>query len=149
MVGNRQTARRFSITMPPELCAELDRMVEERGLDNRSMAISDIVKRELLDCKRQKKSRVMAGVLTISYNEAADGCAGRLIAVRREFLKEVISCFQVMLEDGRNLEVWLVQGKVETLQRIRSTVLKCGGSMLGQLAFADAVLPPLQSDGTV
>ena len=149
MSKNKQTAKRFSITMPPDLCEELDRMVEDRGLDNRSMAIADIVKRELLSYKQQKKSRVMAGVVTISYNEETDNCAGKLIAVRREFLKEVISSFQVMLEDGKNLEVWLVQGEVGTLHRILSTALKCSGSMLGQLTFSDAILPPLQSNHTV
>ncbi|MDR2850181.1 MAG: CopG family ribbon-helix-helix protein [Verrucomicrobiota bacterium] len=146
MAKNKQTAKRFSITMPAELYGELDRMVEARGLDNRSMAIADIVKRELLDYKQQKPNRVMAGVITLSYDEAADTCAGKLLAIRRGFLKEVISCFQVMLEDGKNLEVWLVQGEVTTLQRILGTALKGSASMLGQLTFADAILPPLPSD---
>lgn len=149
MAKNRQTAKRFSITMPPDLCDELDHMVEDRGLDNRSMAIADIVKRELLAYKQEKKNQVMAGVITISYNEEADHCAGKLIAVRREFLEEVISSYQVMLEDGKNLEVWLVQGEVGKLRRILGAALKCSGSTLGQLTFADAILPPLRSNHTV
>ncbi len=149
MQKNRQTARRFSITMPPGLCEELDRMAGERGLDNRSVAITDIVRRELLNYKRQQKNRVMAGVLTISYSETVDKCAAKLSAVRREFLDEVVSCFQVMLEDGRNLEIWLVQGEVGKLERILSVALKCGNSMLGQLAFSEAVLPPLRSNQTI
>jgi CopG family nickel-responsive transcriptional regulator len=144
MPKNKQAAKRFSITMPPELCDELDRMVAGRGLDNRSLVIADIVKRELLAYKQQKGNRVMAGTITLSYNEEADTCAGKLLAVRRAFLKEVISCHQVMLEEGKNLEIWLVQGRVGTLRRILGTVLACSGSMLGQLTFADAVLPPLQ-----
>jgi CopG family nickel-responsive transcriptional regulator len=145
MARNKQTAKRFSITMPPELYEELDRMVVDRGLDNRSMVIADIVKREVHTYKQQKQNRVMAGIVTLSYNEEMDACAGKLLALRRSFLDEVISCFQVMLEDGKNLEIWLVQGEVGTLHRILGTALKCSTSMLGQLTFADAVLPPLKS----
>lgn len=142
----KQNFKRFSITMPAGLCDELNQMVEERGLDNRSMVIADLVKRELLDYKQQDKTRVMAGTVTISYNEASDDCAKKLIGVRRNFLAEVISTFQVMLEDGKNLEVWLVQGEVENLYALLATALKCSKTMHGQITFADAILPPLRTN---
>ena len=144
MSKEKPVFKRFSITMPEELCDELNQMVEERGLSNRSMAIADLVKRELLNYKQQDKSRVMAGTITISYDENSGKTAEKLIAIRRQYIDEVISSFQVMLEADKNLEVWLVQGKVDTLYEILSAALNVSTTMLGQLTFADALLPPLR-----
>ncbi|MDK2858034.1 MAG: CopG family transcriptional regulator, nickel-responsive regulator [Verrucomicrobiota bacterium] len=144
MARNREPFKRFSVTMPADLCEELNAMVEERSLDNRSMVIADLVKRELLEYKQQKKHQVMAGTITLSYSESYNDCAQKLIAVRREFLDEVISNLQVLLEDGKVLEIWLVQGEVGKLYTILATALKCSKTMLGKLNFAEALLPPVQ-----
>ncbi|MDZ8118952.1 CopG family ribbon-helix-helix protein [Pontiella agarivorans] len=146
MKKEKQNYKRFSVTMPAELYEELEEMAEDRGMDNRSMMISDLVKREVLKHRQMDRTRVMAGTLTITYDAAIDDCANRLIALRRNYLDEVISTFQVMLEDGKNLEIWLVQGQVEVLHTLLSQALKCSKSMMGQITFADAILPPLRTN---
>lgn len=145
----KQNYKRFSVTMPAELYGELEQMAQERGMDNRSMMIADLVKREVLRHRQLDRTRVMAGTLTISYDAAIDDCANRLIALRRTYLDEVISTFQVMLEDGKNMEIWLVQGQVEVLHTLLSRALKCSKSMMGQITFADAILPPLRTNRTL
>jgi metal-responsive CopG/Arc/MetJ family transcriptional regulator len=146
MQKEKQNYKRFSITMPAALCEELEQMAEARGLDNRSLLIADLVKRELLKYQQQDRTRVMAGTLTLSYDASADNCANKLMAVRRDYIAEVISTFQVMLEDGKNLEIWLVQGEVDKLYNLLATALKCSKSVLGQITFADAILPPLRTN---
>jgi len=146
MQKEKQNYKRFSVTMPADLYGELEQMAEDRGMDNRSMLIADLVKRELLKYQQQDRSRVMAGTLTLSYDASADNCANKLMAVRRDYLDEVISTFQVMLEDGKNLEIWLVQGEVDKLYTLLATALKCSRSVLGQITFADAILPPLRTN---
>lgn len=146
MQKEKQNFKRFSITMPAELYDELEQMTDDRGMDNRSMVIADLVKRELIKYKLQDRTRVMAGTLTISYDASVGDCANKLIAIRRDYLTEVISTFQVMLEDGKNMEIWLVQGEVEKLYTLLSTTLKCSKTMHGQITFADAILPPLRTN---
>lgn len=146
MQKEKQNYKRFSVTMPADLYDELEQMAEDRGMDNRSMMIADLVKRELLKYRQQDRSRVMAGTLTISYDATVGDSAGKLIGLRRRYLDEVISTFQVMLEDGKNMEIWLVQGEVETLYNLLSEALKCSKSMTGQITFADAILPPLRTN---
>ena len=146
MQKEKQNYKRFSVTMPAELYDELEQMADERGMDNRSMMISDLVKREVLKHWQMDRTRVMAGTLTLSYDAAVDDCAGRLITLRRAYLDEVISTFQVMLEDGKNMEIWLVQGQVDVLHALLSNALKCSKSAMGQITFADAILPPLRTN---
>lgn len=145
----KEKYKRFSVTMPAELYAELEEMSEDRGMDNRSMMIADVVKRELLTYKLQDKTRVMAGTLTLSYHAEGDDGASKLVALRRRYLAEVISTFQVMLEDGKNMEIWLVQGEVQKLYTLLSEAQKCSKSALGQITFADSILPPLRSNQTI
>ncbi|MDF7806888.1 CopG family ribbon-helix-helix protein [Pontiellaceae bacterium B12219] len=149
MSKEKQNYKRFSVTMPAELYDELEQMTKDRGIDNRSMMIADLVNRELLKYKQQDRTRVMAGTLTISYDASANDSANKLIALRRAYLTEVISTFQVMLEDGKNLEIWLVQGEVEKLYTLLSEALQSGKSMMGQITFADAILPPLRANSKI
>jgi CopG family nickel-responsive transcriptional regulator len=146
MKKEKQNYKRFSVTMPAELYDELEQMTKDRGMDNRSLVISDLVKRDLLKYKQQDRDRVMAGTLTLSYDASVDNCANKLMAVRRDFFPEVISTYQVMLEDGQNLEIWLVQGEVDRLYTLLATALKCGKNTMGQITFADAILPPLRAN---
>ena len=146
MAKGKQNYKRFSITMPVELCTELDEMAEVRGMDNRSMAIAELVRHELLNFKQQDRSRVMAGTLTLSYDADIDECANKLSMLRRAWLDEVISTLQVMLEDGKNMEIWIVQGEVGKLYELREQACCCSKSCMGQLTFAEALLPPLRSN---
>ena len=146
MQREKQNYKRFSITMPAELYDELEQMTADRGMDNRSLVIADLVKREVIKYRQQDRTRVMAGTLTIAYDATAGDCANRLMAIRRDYLDEVISTFQVMLEDGKNLEIWLVQGEVDRLYTLLSIALKCGKNTTGQITFADAILPPLRTN---
>lgn len=146
MARTKQKYKRFSITMPEDLCDELDEISKKHGMDNRSMLIADIVKRELLGYKQRDHSRVMAGTITLTYDGCLDDCANKLIALKRECLDEVISTHQVMLEDGKNMEIWLVQGEVGKLYSLLGQACKCSKSSMGQLTFAEALLPPLRSN---
>lgn len=148
MVKPKSRYKRFSITMPFDLCEELDSMAEAKGMDNRSMAIAELVKHELISYKQEELSRVMAGTLTLSYDAETDECANRLSRLRRKWLAEVISTIQVMLEDGMNMEIWIVQGEVGKLHRLKQDACSCSKSCMAQLTFAEALLPPLQFNKT-
>jgi len=67
---------RISVSLPPDLLAELDGMVESRGYGSRSQAIGEMVNYQLAEHKRSLGNEVMAGTLTLLYNRAARGLHG-------------------------------------------------------------------------
>ncbi len=136
---------RISISLPPELLDELDRMVESRGYVSRSQAIGEMVHYQLAEHKRSLGNEVMAGTLTLLYNRATRGLQGRLADIQYQHLAEVISSLHVHLTEDQMLEVLLVQGPANTLQAISNEMLAQRGVITGHLQLLAAVIPPLHA----
>jgi CopG family transcriptional regulator, nickel-responsive regulator len=136
---------RISVSLPPDLLAELDHMVESRGYDSRSQAIGEMVNYQLAEHKRSLGNEVMAGTLTLLYNRATRGLQGRLADIQYQNVAEVISSLHVHLTEDQMLEVVLVQGPAAKLQAIMHDMLAQRGVITGRLHLLAAVIPPLHA----
>lgn len=136
---------RISVSLPPDLLAELDRMVDSRGYDSRSQAIGEMVNYQLAEHKRGLGNEVMAGTLTLLYNRATRGLQGRLADIQYQHVAEVISSLHVHLTEDQLLEVILVQGPAARLQAIANEMIAQRGVITGRLQLLAAVLPPLHA----
>lgn len=134
---------RISISLPPRLLEELDRMVAGRGHLSRSQAIGEMVSDRLADYKRALGNEVMAGTLTLLYDRATRGLQERLAELQYRHIDEVISSLHVHLSDNRMLEVILVQGPAARLQSIANEMITLRGIITGRLQLLAAVIPPI------
>ena len=145
--SDRSLVSRISVSLPPELLAELDGMVESRGYDSRSQAIGEMVNYQLAEHKRSLGNEVMAGTLTLLYNRATRSLQERLADIQYHHIAEVISSLHVHLTEDQMLEVILVQGPAARLQAIADEMLAQRGVITGHLQLLAAVLPPLHAPG--
>ncbi len=136
---------RISVSLPPDLLAELDRMVENRGYGSRSQAIGEMVNYQLAEHKRTLGNAVMAGTITLLYNRATRGLQGRLADIQYQHIAEVISSLHVHLTEDRMLEVILVQGPAAELQAIADEMIALRGVITGRLQLLAAAIPPLHA----
>jgi CopG family nickel-responsive transcriptional regulator len=137
--------RRLSISVPAPLADELDRLATRRGFANRSQAVAELVTRQVGAWQALEDTRVMAGTITLFYDEVRPGVRKRLTDIQRAHLREVISAHRVLLEHGRVLEVLLVQGPAATLRAIADRLLSCRGVRTGELALTPDLMPPLHA----
>ncbi|MBU1225293.1 MAG: nickel-responsive transcriptional regulator NikR [Gammaproteobacteria bacterium] len=136
---------RISVSLPPDLLAELDHMVESRGYGSRSQAIGEMVNYQLAEHKRSLGNEVMAGTLTLLYNRATRGLQGKLADIQYQHVAEVISSLHVHLTEDQMLEVILVQGPAIKLQAIANEMIAQRGVITGRLQLLAAVIPPLHA----
>ncbi len=94
---------RISISLPEELLSELDKMVGERGFASRSQAITDMLHRFLVEDRRQRGNDVMAGVITLFYNNAVPGLQKQLADLQYRHIDEVISSLHVHLMHNQTM----------------------------------------------
>jgi CopG family nickel-responsive transcriptional regulator len=134
---------RVSISLPPELLADLDRMVESRGYSSRSQAIGEMVNFHLAEHRRKIGDDVMAGTITLFYDRQTRGLQGRISDLQVRHIDEVISSLHVYLTENRVLEVILVQGPANVLQKIADEFIALRGVLTGKLQLLAAVIPPL------
>jgi CopG family nickel-responsive transcriptional regulator len=138
---------RLSVSLPAELLAQLDAMVEERGLPSRSQMIAELIRHELAEHHEGRAGAVLAGAITLIYRAESGRVRQALAQAQLSFLKEVISSQHVFLEDDQSLEVLLVQGPSERLQALCDELRRIRGVQQIKLVTTTALLPPLHAHG--
>ena len=138
---------RLSVSLPTDLLAQLDAMIEARGLPNRSQTIAEMIRHELSEHSEGKPGEVIAGTITLIYRAESGRVRHALAQTQLTYLKEVISSQHVFLEDDQSLEVLLVQGPSERLQRLCDDLRKIRGVQQIKLFATTALLPPLHAHG--
>jgi CopG family transcriptional regulator, nickel-responsive regulator len=135
--------QRISVSLPDSVFRELDQLVAERGWESRSKAISVMVTQSALEHREDKGNTLMAGTITIVYDESKGSLLQRLAKLERRFLDEVISSLHVQLENDHRIEVLLVQGPACDLQNIADQLLALKGVKTGKLTLTTMLMPPL------
>jgi CopG family transcriptional regulator, nickel-responsive regulator len=134
---------RVSISLPPPLLSELDRMVESRGYESRSQAIGEMVNYQLSEHKRTLGNEVMVGTITLLYDRLTRDLPKRLADLQYKHITEVISSLHVHLTEDQLMEVILVQGPAEKLQAVANEMLTLRGIITGRLQLLAAAIPPV------
>lgn len=134
---------RISISLPRGLSADLDNLVASRGFGNRSQAIAMMISDSVVENTRSSRAAVLAGSITLFYNQSRNGLLQRLARLKRKHIDEVIGSLQVQLEDNHLMEVMIVQGPASTLERITDAFVACKGVKAGKLTLTNTVIPPI------
>jgi len=134
---------RVSISLPPPLLTELDRMVESRGYDSRSQAIGEMVNYQLSEHKRTLGNEVMVGTITLLYDRTTRDLQKNLADLQYQNIDEVISSLHVHLTEDQLMEVILVQGPAAKLQEVANEMITLRGIITGRLQLLAAVIPPV------
>ncbi|HTV62650.1 MAG TPA: ribbon-helix-helix protein, CopG family, partial [Verrucomicrobiae bacterium] len=64
----KETVSRFSISLPPSLLRQLDEMSGEKGYDNRSLAIADMIRDRLVEHRQKFGTEDIVGTVTLVYD---------------------------------------------------------------------------------
>lgn len=140
---------RLSISLPAELFAELDAMVAEREVANRSQMIAELIRAELAEhSARERPETVIAGTITLIYRAESGRVRHTLAQTQQGFIAEIISSQHVFLEDDQSMEVLLVQGSAQRLHALCDALRKVRGTQQCQLVTTTALLPPLSAKDT-
>jgi CopG family nickel-responsive transcriptional regulator len=145
--NSREPITRLSISLPQSLATQLDQLVEARGFETRSQAITEMIHQQLLEQSRQMGEDVVTGTITLSYQHTFPQLKARLAEIQYKHVAEVISSLHVYLEHEQTLEVILVQGPANKLRAIADELITCKGVKTGRLQFASAILPPIHGRG--
>lgn len=139
----RSNVARFSISIPIDLAAQLDRMAEKRGFKNRSQAVTEMVRSQLAEFQAQVGTESMAGTFSLVYDYRKRGLQGALSEIQHRYYLLIVSSMHVHLEHHNYLEVLLLQGPAAELHRLADELATCKGVKNAKLQLTASVIPPL------
>jgi CopG family nickel-responsive transcriptional regulator len=131
----KELVTRFSVSLPPSLARELDRMAREKGYDNRSLAVADMIRAQLVEHHQQLGNREIAGSITLVYDHHRHHLQDLLTDLQHEHRNVIISALHCHLDHDHCLEVLAVRGKASSIKKLADELIAAKGVKHGKLTI--------------
>ena len=130
-----ETVTRFSVSLDKQLLRELDRMCREKGYDNRSLAIADMVRAQLVDHRQQSADQEIAGTITLVYDHHKPHLMELLTNIQHDHGGLIIATLHVHLDHHNCLEVLVVRGRAGEIKTVADRLVAAKGVKHGRLTI--------------
>jgi CopG family nickel-responsive transcriptional regulator len=127
------TVSRCSISLPPSLLKQLDQMTQEKGYDNRSLAIADMIRAHLVEHRQKTSKGEIAGTITLVYDHHKPHLQATLTDIQHDHHAVIISTVHVHLDHHNCLEVLVVRGQAAVIKKIADELIAAKGVKHGKL----------------
>jgi len=125
---------RITISLPEKLAREFDRLIAERGYDNRSEAVRDILRAHL---DRMREAREAAGHcvanLSYVYNHHERDLAERLTALQHAHHDLTVATMHAHLDHDHCIESVILKGPAQAVRSFANALSAECGVRHGQL----------------
>jgi CopG family nickel-responsive transcriptional regulator len=126
---------RFSVSLSRPLARELDQMTSEKGYDNRSLAIADMIRAHLVEHRQQQGGGSIAGSITLVYDHHKHHLQDLLTDLQHEHRGVIISALHCHLDHDNCLEVLAVRGKASEIKKLADELIAAKGVKHGKLTI--------------
>ena len=123
---------RTGVSLEQELLRQFDESIRERGYQNRSEAIRDLIRDHLIS-READKNKVVAGTLTIIYDHHRPNLTEKLVEVQHHAGSQVLAATHVHLDHHNCLEVVIMKGRSGSIRAVANAILSLQGVKHGQL----------------
>lgn len=129
---------RIGISLEDELLARFDRLIEEKGYENRSEAIRDLIRDALVQraWSQSEGREERVAVVTLVYDHDSTSLAHKLAHVQHENHKAVVSALHVHMDAHNCLEVLVLRGRGRDVLAMGEGLISTKGVKYGKLVPA-------------
>ncbi len=124
---------RFGVSMDARLLKQFDKYNGQKGYANRSEAIRDLIRNNLVDEEWKVGKGEAVGTITIIYNHHKRELTDTLTNIQHKYHASMISTMHVHLDSHNCLEVLVVKGKAREINIIADRLIGTKGVMHGKL----------------
>ena len=128
-----EQAARFSASLAPALLRDFDQMTREKGYSNRSLAIADMIRDQLVEHRQKSGNEEIAGTITLVYDHHKQHVQATLTDIQHDHHDVIISTLHVHLDHHNCLEVLVVRGSAGVVRKIADELIAAKGVKHGKL----------------
>ena len=129
---------RFGVAMESALLDKFDQLILKKGYKNRSEAIRDLLRNNLVEEEWKIGNKETVGTVTIVYSHHVHELADTLTELQHRYHAEIISCMHVHLDAHSCLEVLAVKGRADKIKKIADKLIATKGVKHGKLVMTTA-----------
>ncbi len=127
--------KRFGVSMDEILLDKFDKLISEKGYKNRSEAIRDFIREELVSEEWKKGRGEKVGTVTIVYNHHKRGISDKLNDIQHKMAKNIVSTTHIHLDGDNCLEVIIVKGEVKKITHLVDMLIGLKGVKHGKFVM--------------
>jgi len=105
--------KRFGVSIEENLLKIFDRYVTEKKYRNRSEALRDLIRKELVEASWDDESEEVAGAIIMVYDHHGKELVENLISIQHDYHDIIISSQHVHLDHDNCLEIIAVKGGIK------------------------------------
>ena len=125
---------RFGVSLQDVLIKKFDRLIKKKKYSNRSEAIRDLIRRELVQ-EEIKSDQQVAGVLNILFDHHKTSMSDKLNSIQHDYFHNIISSTHIHLDHDNCLEVIILKGKSKDIREISDRIIAIKGVKHGELSM--------------
>ena len=129
---------RIGISLDDELLAPFDRLIAERGYENRSEAIRDLIRDALVqrEWERASGDEERVAVVALVYDHDSSSLAQKLAHIQHHNHKAVVSALHVHMDEHNCLEVLVLRGRARDVVKMGNELASTRGVKYGKFVPA-------------
>ncbi|MBA3045623.1 MAG: nickel-responsive transcriptional regulator NikR [Candidatus Thermoplasmatota archaeon] len=125
---------RIGISIEPELLEKFDQLIEEKQYTNRSEAIRDIIRKNLVAEEWEKGIGTVVGSITLSYNYDEHDVVEKLAELQHTNHRLIHNTTIVRLDEHACIEAIIVQGSPFEIKGLADKIQAIKGVKHAELA---------------
>jgi CopG family nickel-responsive transcriptional regulator len=126
---------RFGVSIQTSLLEQFDQLIAHKGYVNRSEALRDLIRDQLVDVAAKHEEGEMVGTVTFVYNHHVRQLTDLLTEFQHQNYGAVIASLHVHLDPENCLEVLVVRGQSGNIRRIADKLIGTKGVKHGKLTL--------------
>ncbi|MCS7280472.1 MAG: nickel-responsive transcriptional regulator NikR [Desulfobacterota bacterium] len=125
---------RFGVSLEKDLLEKFDALIESRNYTNRSEAIRDLIRQELIKQEWLEGDEV-AGAITLVYDHHKRDLLNKITDIQHDFQGIIISTQHIHLDHNNCLELIAVRGNPVQVQKLADKLRSIKGVKHGTLSM--------------
>ena len=126
---------RFGISLEKELSQKFDKRIKRKGYTNRSEAIRDLIRQDLVT-QAWQEGREIAGAITLIYDHHKRELMNKITDIQHDFQKVIISGQHIHLDHDNCLEIVAVKGNPQEVLKLSNMLKAVKGVKHGTLSMS-------------
>ena len=128
--------KRFGVSLENDLLDRFDELIREEGYQNRSEAIRDLIRHNLVESQWESSDGETAAAVVLVYDHHRRGLTEHLTGAQHEHHDHIIASMHAHLDHHNCMEVVLLRGSVTKVKAIADRLVSAKHVKLGRFVPA-------------
>ena len=121
---------RFGVSLEEDLLVQFDRLIKQKKYTNRSEAIRDLIRDELVK-EEWNENKEVTGAITLVYDHHTRELVTRVLDVQHDYHECILStqhihldhhnCFEIVVTKGKSQKIEELYQKLKSIKSVKHT----------------------------